>query len=77
MSPVAQTSRVEVIEASDQDLVEAVKDAEACSGYTLAELAEQARGNRFESLTARMAWVAIGLLAEPGHDTEPGLQPRR
>ncbi|WP_040838831.1 hypothetical protein [Nocardia brevicatena] len=32
-----------------------------CAGCTFDELAAQARSGRFESLHARMAWVAIGM----------------
>ena len=49
-----------VIEADEGDLREAVHSALARSGFSFAELAEQARTGRFKTVRARMAWVAIG-----------------
>jgi hypothetical protein len=60
--------RPNVVEASDDDLHEAVEDALRRSGCTFDELAEQARTGRFASVQARLAWVAIGNLREvAGH----------
>lgn len=52
--------RPEVVEASEDDLRVAVGHALARSGFTFDQLAEQARTGQFESVRARLAWVAIG-----------------
>jgi hypothetical protein len=52
--------RPDVIEASEQDLREAVRHALARSGFTFDELQAQAASGHFETVRARMAWVAIG-----------------
>ena len=49
-----------VIEATEDDLRVALKNALARAGCTYDELAAQARTGRFDSIRARMAWVAIG-----------------
>ncbi len=60
MTAVLPDDRPDVIEADDNDLCAAVDRALSRSGYTFSELAEQARTGRFESVRARLAWVAIG-----------------
>lgn len=53
-------SEPNVLEANENELREAVHRALEYSGYSFAELAEQARSGNFASLRARMAWAAIG-----------------
>lgn len=50
--------------ADDQDLREAVRHALARSGFSFRQLADQARAGCFETVRARMAWVAIADLGE-------------
>lgn len=49
-----------VIELSPQDVEASVKNALSKLGCTFDELAQQARTGHFQSLRARIAWVAIG-----------------
>jgi hypothetical protein len=64
MTAAAHEPRSHVIEASDSDLRESIRNAERRSGYTYDELAEQARTGRYKSFRARIAWVAVGGLRE-------------
>lgn len=50
----------DVEEATDDDLRVAVREALARCGLTFDELAEQARTGSFDTVAARLAWVAIG-----------------
>lgn len=50
--------------ADEDDLREAVRRTLERSGLSFEELAEQARTGYFETVRARMAWVAIGDLGE-------------
>lgn len=52
--------RPDVVEATDEDLREAVHHALTRAGLTFEELEEQALSGHFESIEARLAWVAIG-----------------
>ncbi|MDN5917486.1 MAG: hypothetical protein L0I76_20720 [Pseudonocardia sp.] len=52
--------RPNVEEANEQDLRAAVQHALARSGFTFDELSEQAARGQFETVRARMAWMAIG-----------------
>lgn len=56
--------RPDVIVADEDDLREAVRRTLGRSGLSFEELAEQARAGNFETVRARMAWVAIGDLGE-------------
>lgn len=56
--------RPDVIVADEDDLREAVRRTLERSGLSFEELAEQARTGNFETVRARMAWVAIGDLGE-------------
>ncbi len=58
--------RPDVVEASEEDLRAAVGHALQRSGFNLEQLAEQARTGRFESIKARLAWVAIGDVTDHG-----------
>jgi hypothetical protein len=60
------SSEIEVLHATAEDLEVAVQDAKALCGYSLVELEAQARANDFESLAARMTWVALGGLIGRG-----------
>lgn len=60
MTAVADRPAPAVVEASEKDLRAAVSRALRRSGYSIDELAEQARTGRFSSVRVRMAWVAIG-----------------
>ncbi|ORW03271.1 hypothetical protein [Mycobacterium kyorinense] len=53
-------SRNEVEVATPNDLRAAIDHALARAGCTFDELAEQAKTGHFESMRARLAWVAIG-----------------
>lgn len=64
MTAAAQDPYPHVIEASDSDLRESIRNAEQRSGYTYDQLAEQARTGNFASFKARLAWVAVGGLRE-------------
>jgi hypothetical protein len=64
MTAAAQDQYPHVIEASDHDLRESIRNAEQRSGYTYDQLAEQARTGDFASFKARLAWVAVGGLRE-------------
>jgi hypothetical protein len=59
----AQAS-VEVQEATDEDLREAVYNALDAAGLTLDELHEQAKNGRFSSEEARLAWFVISSIAD-------------
>lgn len=50
----------DVIEGDEQDLRVAVRHSLDRSGFTFQELQAQAASGDFESVRARMAWVAIG-----------------
>jgi hypothetical protein len=56
----ALSRRKEVEIASADDLRAAVDHALARAGCTFDELAEQAKTGHFDSMRARLAWVAIG-----------------
>jgi hypothetical protein len=58
------SERPDVIVADEDDLREAVRRTLERSGLSFEELAEQARTGNFETVRARMAWVAIGDLGE-------------
>ena len=60
----AVADQPDVVEATEADLRRALKRALKRAGVTYAELAEQAKTGRFESVQARLAWVAIGDLGE-------------
>jgi hypothetical protein len=64
MTAAAHDPYPHVIEASDSDLRESIRNAEKRSGYTYDQLAQQARTGDFASFKARLAWVAIGGLRE-------------
>ena len=64
MTAAAHDPYPHVIEASDADLRQSIRNAERRSGYSYDELAEQARTGNFESFKARLAWVAVGGLRE-------------
>jgi hypothetical protein len=64
MTAAAQEPYPHVIEASDSDLRESIRNAEQQSGYTYDELAVQARTGDFATFKARLAWVAVGGLRE-------------
>ena len=64
MTAAAQDPYPHVIEASDSDLRESIRNAERRSGYTYDQLAKQARTGNFKSFKARLAWVAVGGLRE-------------
>jgi hypothetical protein len=64
MTASAQDPYPHVIEASDADLRQSIRNAERRSGFTYDQLAEQARTGNFASFRARLAWVAIGGLKE-------------
>lgn len=53
-------SRSEVEVATRADLRAAIEHALNRAGCTFDELAEQARTGNFDSIHARLAWVAIG-----------------
>jgi hypothetical protein len=53
-------NRPDVIEASEKDLDQALKRAEERSGFTYEQLAEQAASGHFETVRARLSWVALG-----------------
>ncbi len=56
--------RAEVLEATDDDLRIAVRHALQRAGCTFEELATQAKSGDFQSVRARMAWVAIADLRD-------------
>jgi hypothetical protein len=58
------SERPDVVVADEDDLREAVRRTLERSGLSFEELAEQARTGNFETVRARMAWVAIGDLGE-------------
>jgi hypothetical protein len=64
MTAAARDPYPHVIEASDNDLRESIRNAEKRSGYTYDQLADQARTGHFKSFKARLAWVAVGGLRE-------------
>jgi DNA mismatch repair protein MutH len=53
-------SRNEVEVATPADLRAAIEHALERAGCTFDELAAQAKAGRFDSMRARLAWVAIG-----------------
>ncbi len=53
-------NRSDVFDATDEDTRVAVEHALERSGLDLETLIEQAKTGRFESVKARLAWVAIG-----------------
>jgi hypothetical protein len=54
------TSEVDVL--SQDDVQAVVNRTLADLGLSFAELAEQARKGRFDTIEARLAWLAIGAL---------------
>jgi len=54
----------DVMVATSADLHAAVKNALERAGCTFEELAHQAQTGQFNSIQARLAWVAIGDLFE-------------
>ena len=56
----AGTPYANVQVASPADLRASITKAEQRSGFTYDQLAEQARGGRFKTFQARLAWVAVG-----------------
>lgn len=67
--------RPDVEVASEQDLRVAVAHALDRAGLTFDQLADQARTGRFESVRARLAWVAIGDLERLADGQVGKLQP--
>ena len=53
-------NRSDVFDASDEDTRVAVEHALERAGFDLESLTKQAKAGRFESIKARLAWVAIG-----------------
>jgi hypothetical protein len=53
-------NRSDVFDATEEDTQVALRHALERSGYDLESLTEQARTGRFESVKARLAWVAMG-----------------
>lgn len=60
MTAVAERPESDVVEATAADLEIAVQNALGRADLTFDELADQARTGDFESVRARLAWVAIG-----------------
>lgn len=58
MTVTSGTADVE--HATEDDLRVAIRRATERTGFTYAQLTDQARRNDFETVSARMAWVAIG-----------------
>jgi hypothetical protein len=49
-----------VLEANEHDLEAALEGAVSRSGFTVDQLREQAGRRHFETIRARLAWVAVG-----------------
>lgn len=65
MTAVAEQPSEDVTRADAEDLDVAIAHALDQAGCTVDELLAQARSGHFESIRARLAWVAIGdLLGE-------------
>lgn len=60
MTAIHETWGVDVL--SDDDVAGVVQDALTPLGLTFGQLADQARARRFESIEARLVWLAIGEL---------------
>ena len=60
---MATLCETEVIEATESDLQAAMHRALDRAGVTYAELKEQAQTGHFETVEARLAWVAVASLA--------------
>lgn len=56
--------RPDVLEASKEELQAARRHALDRSGHTFEQLESQARSGHFESVRARLTWVAIGDLRD-------------
>jgi hypothetical protein len=54
----------DVIEPTEDELREGMRRALKRSGFTYAQLAEQARTGRFKSLEARLTWMAVRHLGD-------------
>lgn len=64
----------DVVEATEDDLRVAVQHALDYAGLTYEQLAEQARHGTFESVRARLAWVAVGDLARLADGRDGGIR---
>lgn len=64
MTTVISQPGVDVI-TQDEDVAAVVDHALADLGLTFDQLAEQASTRQFESIEARLAWLAIGELYRP------------
>lgn len=53
-------SATEVLEASEEDIVESVVDMLRYCGKSLSELRTMAATGRFDTLQSRLAWVVVG-----------------
>lgn len=62
MTSILESDKSPVYEATEDDMRAALEDAVEKSGFSYHELEKQAEAGHFESLRARMAWVAIGNL---------------
>jgi len=60
MTALAERPASDVTRAEPADLDAAVKHALERAGCTLDELLAQAKSGHFDSLRARLAWVAVG-----------------
>lgn len=49
---------------TEEDARKAIDNAVEDSGFSVEELREQARSGRYESLSARLAWIAISGLED-------------
>lgn len=60
MTTIADRQEVaELVESSEHETRVAVRRAVERSGFTPAQLAEQAQRNSFRSISARLAWMAL------------------
>jgi hypothetical protein len=57
---LSRSEESHVVEATEAEAQEAVRDAVRRSGVSADELLRQGRAGRFETLRARLAWVAVG-----------------
>lgn len=60
MTTLAEPPASDVTNANAEDLKVALANALDRAGCTYEQLAEQAKSGHFESIRARLAWVAIG-----------------
>lgn len=47
------------VELTDEEWIAAARSTLAASGFTYAELSRQAAAHRFESLAAKLTWMAV------------------